>query len=289
LQFVNLIMIRIILLFVFIPFLCFSQEFPSSPANYVTDEANILSETEKTQLNTKLRSFEDSTSTQLFVYIAPSLNGKVMADYCQEIFHAWKIGQSKKNNGVLIGIFIQDHKFRIHTGYGMEGVLPDLLTKRIQDEQMRPYFKQNMYYDGINAGVDQLLYWSKNEFTANDLNSPSNDLDKLMFTILYSVSLALFISLSIVLYKKYLGQKSTKKVLWIIGIVALFIPFVGVLILLVLNFVAYKTGRIQTRYYGAGENSNSYGGTSWSSSDSSSSFDGGGGGDSGGGGSDSSW
>lgn len=282
-------MIRTILLFVFIPFFYFSQQFPLAPTNYVTDEGNVLTTNEAAQLNSKLKSFEDSTSTQLFIYIAPSLEGKVMADYCQEIFHTWRIGQGKKNNGVLIGVFVQDHKFRIHTGYGMEGVLPDLLTKKIQDEFMRPFFKQNKYYDGINAGVDQLIYWSKNEFITNDLDAPTSNLDKLMFAIFYSINLALIISLSIILYKKYLGSSSTKKLLWAIGIVALFIPFVGVFILVVLNFIAYKTGRIKSGNYSSGDFGSSYSSSSWSSSDSSSSFDGGGGGDSGGGGGDSSW
>ena len=64
---------------------------------------------------------------------------------------------------------MNDRKFRIHTGYGMEGILPDLLTKRIQDEDMRPSFKQNNYYEGINNGVDKLFYYSKHEYNPNPL------------------------------------------------------------------------------------------------------------------------
>ncbi len=51
----------------------------------------------------------------------------------------------------------------------MEGILPDLLTKRIQDEDMRPSFKQNNYYEGINNGVDKLIYYSKHECNPNPL------------------------------------------------------------------------------------------------------------------------
>lgn len=64
---------------------------------------------------------------------------------------------------------MNDRKFRIHTGYGMEGILPDLLTKRIQDEDMRPSFKQNNYYEGINNGADKLFYYSKHEYNPNPL------------------------------------------------------------------------------------------------------------------------
>lgn len=92
-----------------------------------------------------------------------------MVQLSQEIAGAWDIGQKGKINGVLITVFINNHKFRIHTGYGMEGILPDLLTKRIQDEDMRPSFKQNNYYEGINNGVDKLIYYSKHEYNTNSL------------------------------------------------------------------------------------------------------------------------
>lgn len=92
-----------------------------------------------------------------------------MVQISQEIVGAWDIGQKGKNNGVLITVFINDLKFRIHTGYGIEGILPDLLTKRIQDEDMRPSFKQKNYYEGINNGVDKLIYYSKHEYNPNPL------------------------------------------------------------------------------------------------------------------------
>ena len=58
----------------------------------------------------------------------------------------------KKNNGALILVAVDDRQSRIEVGYGLEGVLPDGLTGRIQDQQMLPYFKQGQYEKGIVQG-----------------------------------------------------------------------------------------------------------------------------------------
>ncbi|MBK7817949.1 MAG: TPM domain-containing protein [Sphingobacteriaceae bacterium] len=181
-------MFKKLLFIVFFPSYVLAQnfEFPAVPNNYVTDEAQILEPNEEGRLNSILRNFEDSTSIQLFVYTSPALNGFVMADVCQEIFHKWKIGHKNTHNGVLIGIFLNDHAFRIHTGYGMEGVLPDLLTKRIQDESMRPHFKKNDYYAGIEAGIDQIQYYSKHEFKA-ELEKASVNWEGILYGYLFNI------------------------------------------------------------------------------------------------------
>jgi uncharacterized protein len=283
-------MIRILIFLLVLP-LCFAaQNYPSSPVNYVTDDAGVLSDQEEFSLNSILRSFEDSSSIQVFVYTSKSLNGAVMADLCQEIFHNWKIGNKKTNNGVLIGVFVDDHKFRIHTGYGMEGVLPDLLTKRIQDKYMAPHFKQNEFYDGINEGIAQLIYFSKHEYKAAKEEIAVN-----WESILYGYLFNIFIY-SIFLYfllrKKQEKKRSqaTKIILMIVASILLLIPCIGSIILgFMLVFLTKVKGGSGS--YSSSGDSTWFGSSSSSDSsyDSGSSFDGGGGGDSGGGGSDSSW
>lgn len=124
-------MFKRLLFIVFFPFYVLAQEFSLSCHSYKLCNrwSQILESDEETRLNAILKNFEDSTSIQLFVYTSPALNGFVMADVCQEIFHKWRIGHKKTNNGVLIGIFVNDHAFRIHTGYGMEGVFARSSTK----------------------------------------------------------------------------------------------------------------------------------------------------------------
>lgn len=287
---------RLLLLILAFPFLLNAQDFPAKPTNYVTDEVNILSDEQEQSLNAKLRIFEDSTSNQIFVYVALSLNGNDLSDLSQNIFHTWKIGQVGKNNGVLIAIFIDDHKFRIQTGYGLEGVLPDIVTKHIQDTDMRPLFKENKYYEGIDKGVDQLIYYSKHEFKADDIKEDESP--EGLFIFFYAFSAA-FLLITILLARKIQDKPTAKKVLIISSIICFIIPFLGTFILLMMVFIAlsYRKDLIRTSNVSTWTSSSdsSWGSSdsssSWSSSDSDSgsSFDGGDGGDSGGGGSSSDW
>lgn len=282
------IVLAIIILF---PFFVKSKDFPAKPSNYITDEANVIRDDDEAVLNRKLHSFEDSTSNQIFIYTAASLNGKNLEDFCESLFRAWKIGQKGKNNGVLIAVFVDDHKFRIHTGYGLEGALPDLLTKKIQDGDMRTYFKLNRYYEGIDKGVDQLIYYSKNEYTAEDAETNWGLL------IFFYVASALFLLITISLARKIKDRPTAKKVLIIIGSIFFLIPVIGTFLLLIFIFVtvSFRKDLLTPGNGGSGgvysDSSSSWSSDSYSSSDSSSSsdFSGGGGGDSGGGGSSSDW
>jgi len=146
------------------------QGFPDKPTSYVTiydpffPLKPVISKSEEELLNAKLRAFEDSTSNQLFIYITGGLYAKNMEDYSREIFNTWGIGQKDKNNGILIAIFIHDRKYRLQVGYGLEAALPSELCRKIQDVYMGPHFKKENYYEGINAGIDQLIYFSRHEY-----------------------------------------------------------------------------------------------------------------------------
>ena len=268
----------------------FSQNsFPLKPKNYVTNETSVLTKEEEDLLNLKLKSFEDSTTNQLFVFIAPSLNGNAIEDICQDIFKTWQIGTNEKSNGVLIAIFIDDREFRIHTGYGLEGALPDLLTKRIQDEVMRPKFKTNDYYDGINQGIDKLIFYSKNEYKPDEFDN-ENPIG--IFLFFYGFSLICLITI-FWLAKKITDKPGKKKAILIISVILFLLPFVGSFLLIICVLITLSMRKdLYDDTKGNGSNwKSSSSSSSWksSSSSSSSSFGGGGGGRSGGGGSSSSW
>jgi uncharacterized protein len=283
-----------IILLTIIPRLTNAQDFPQKPTNYITNETSSITADEEKKLNSKLRRYEDSTSNQIFVYVANSLNGKDLEQFCQDIFHNWKIGQDGKNNGVLIAIFINDHKFRIQTGYGLEGVLPDLLTKQIQDNDMRPLFKENRYYEGIDKGVDQLIYYSKHEFSPSE-----TEVSSVGVFIFFYVFASVFLLIIVLIAKGIKDRPTAKKTVIIISVILFLIPFLGAFFLIFMILVALAMRKDLLKTSSGGSNwsssssdsswSSSDSSSSWSSSDSSSSFDGGGGGDSGGGGSSSDW
>lgn len=288
---------RKILFFAFLSLTVFAlaQEFPAKPVNYVTDEAGILTDDEENNLNTKLRNFEDTTSNQIFVYVASTLNGADMTSLCQEIFTKWEIGAKGKDNGVLVGVFVDDRQFRIQTGYGLEGALPDILTKKIQDEDMKPEFKNGNYYAGIDAGIDKLMFFSGHEFSQDKMDDEYGNDNWIGWLLGFGPNLLLATIIIYNLYgNDYNKKKSKLKKGIILGSTILLaaIPCLGAFILFfmlaaVIDFSSYKGSGGGSG--GSSWRSSSSSGSSWRSSSSGSSFSGGGGGRSGGGGSSSSW
>jgi uncharacterized protein len=99
-------------------------------------------------------------------------------DYTVRVARAWKVGQEGRNNGVVLFVFVQEHKMFIQVGYGLEGALPDAMCKRIIDEQIAPRFKSGDYDGGFAAGVRGLMAAVKGEYhgtgqTVADRRGPS--------------------------------------------------------------------------------------------------------------------
>ncbi len=200
--------------------------FPTKPVNYVTDQAGVLSQNEEDRLNAKLRNFEDSTSNQLFIYIAESLRANDLEDFSREIFNKWGIGQKDKNNGILIAIFIDDRQYRIQIGYGLEAALPSSLTLRIQDENMRPHFKGKNYYAGIDAGVDQLIYYSRHTYV------PPSSFEQMQIplAIIFLIGLVFFI-INLRSLKKWNNQPKRRQKYFLLGILFLGCSLVQTIVL----------------------------------------------------------
>jgi len=133
----------------------------------VSDFTNTLSFQEWQQLDRLLKSFEDSTSTQVVVLMISSLEGESVEEYANKTFSLNKIGQAKKNNGVLLVIAKHDHAMRIEVGYGLEGVLTDAVTSQIIRQEITPYFKADNYFGGIVNGVDAIMRASAGEYHAD--------------------------------------------------------------------------------------------------------------------------
>jgi uncharacterized protein len=123
----------------------------------VSDFASVLSGDEKSFLENKITAFQKSTTNEIAIVIIKSLDGEPIENLAQEIFTRWGIGDKEKNNGVLILVAVEDRKMRIHTGYGVEGDLPDLATSYIQSDIMAPSFRENNYYAGLDGAVDKII------------------------------------------------------------------------------------------------------------------------------------
>jgi uncharacterized protein len=134
----------------------------------VTDFTNTLSFQEWQQIDRELKTLEDTTSTQVVVLIVNSLEGVSIEEFANKTFTENKIGQAKKDNGVLLVIAKQDHSMRIEVGYGLEGVLTDAVTSQIIRREITPYFKADNYFGGIVNGVNAIRSTVAGEYHAEN-------------------------------------------------------------------------------------------------------------------------
>lgn len=141
----------------------FALEVPALKGR-VNDYGDMISPSVKGELEQKLKAFEESDSTQIVILTVNSLEGDALEDYTIRVAEKWKIGQAKKDNGVIIFAAKNDRKMRIEVGRGLEGVLTDLLTGRILDNIMRPKFRAGDFDGGFTAGVDSVIQASRGEF-----------------------------------------------------------------------------------------------------------------------------
>ncbi|WP_442885769.1 TPM domain-containing protein [Acinetobacter sp.] len=122
----------------------------------VIDQAKILNEAEIQQLNQKILALYQQGKAQIGVIIVPTTGQEAIFDFALRTGEKWQLGSAKRDNGLLMAIAVNDRKIQILTGYGLEGVLPDVVLSRIIRNQITPAFKQGQYAQGISAGLDEI-------------------------------------------------------------------------------------------------------------------------------------
>jgi len=154
-----------LLLYTILIGICFTQSItaqfniPEKPKfqTSIYDYINLLSNSEKKNLEDKLIRYSDTTSTQIVVIIIGSTNGENIGLLAPKWGQEWGIGQAKEDNGVVILLARDDRDIWISPGYGVE----DRLTAGIVGELTRniiiPEFKKGDYYQGLNRGVDAIF------------------------------------------------------------------------------------------------------------------------------------
>lgn len=145
----------------------FAQDYPAKPTTLVNDYTGTLSEAQKQQLEQKLVAFDDSTSNQISIAIIKSVGEYDINDYALGLGRSWGVGGAKKNNGIMIVVALGDRKIAMQTGYGLEGALPDIITKRIIENEIKPSFKAGDYYAGLDAGTTAIIKYTKGEYKSD--------------------------------------------------------------------------------------------------------------------------
>ena len=185
-----------------------AREIPALPAAPVVDLAGIIDNDTEAKLNRYLKELETRTGVQMAILTIDSLQGQAMEEFSISIAHEkWKLGQKGKDNGVLMVVALNDKKYRIEIGYGLEALLPDSLVGGIGRQYLVPYFKKGNYSKGIyaaavvmaneiaaDAGVQITgLPEVKRTLPGNLKRKPSSTIGKIFSFIVFLIMIVIFI------------------------------------------------------------------------------------------------
>ncbi|MFH7004271.1 TPM domain-containing protein [Flavobacterium bizetiae] len=158
----------------------------------VYDYANILSASEKAQLEEKLIRYSDSTTTQIVVITIESLKGEDVSQLATKWGQTWGIGgTAKDDNGVVILLAKNERKIAINPGYGVEDRLTAGIGGTIIRNIIIPEFKAGSFYNGLDKGTDAIIDVFKGKFKGERKQAKGNDFPILPFIVIVVIVLIL--------------------------------------------------------------------------------------------------
>ena len=159
----------------------------------VYDYANVLSASEKTQLEEKLVRYSDSTTTQIVVITIESLKGEDVSQLATKWGQTWGIGGTKQDdNGVIILLAKAEKKIAINPGYGVEDRLTAGIGGTIIRNIIIPEFKAGSFYNGLDKGTDAIIDVFKGKFKGERKQaSKGNNFPILPFIVIIIIVLVL--------------------------------------------------------------------------------------------------
>ncbi|HFB83485.1 MAG TPA: TPM domain-containing protein [Thermodesulfatator sp.] len=131
---------------------------------YVNDYAGMISPEVEVRLEALLKDLEKTDSTQFVILTVPDLGGLPIEDYALEVAETYGLGQKGRDNGVLLLVARKERRIRIEVGYGLEGVLTDVMAGRIIDQIIRPRFRAGDFDGGFMAGAQAIVKIVRGEF-----------------------------------------------------------------------------------------------------------------------------
>lgn len=136
------------------------QVFARDSMQLVSDPAGYLTASDRHALNRQLTQLRLSRGVDFAVVLVPSIGEASIEDFSTTLLRSWGLGSKEGNEGLLLLLAIEQRQMRFETGYGLEGVLPDVLLYRLQRDAMRPAMRAGDYAGAISsaiAGVEKAL------------------------------------------------------------------------------------------------------------------------------------
>jgi uncharacterized protein len=262
----------------------------------VTDLTGTLSAPQQAALEGDLARLEARKGAQVAVLMVPSTAPETVEQYAVRVEEAWKLGRKGVDDGVLLLVAKDDRKLRIEVGYGLEGVLPDAIAKRIIDEDIVPRFKQGDFHGGVRAGVERIVKVIEGEPLPPPPSAPARSpaSPTLFEHIEWIVPALIFLMVAQkvlnALAGRFLGSTLTSATAGIFAWAVVGSLVVGVIVAVVAFFFGLFGGALPAGRRGwGGSSGGGWSSGGWSGGGSSGGGFGGGGGSSGGGGASGSW
>ncbi len=161
----------------------------------VTDITGTLSTSEQQSLTQQLQDITQKTRAQVAVLIVPSTGDDSIEQYATRVFNNWRLGDAKRNDGILIIVAWSDRTVRIQVGYGLEEKVTDALAGDIIRSNMIPAFKQQKLAQGLELAINALnnQLTSQHQYPANpsEIESASSS-DHYYFAIFWVFAVMFF-------------------------------------------------------------------------------------------------
>ncbi|HDS30216.1 MAG TPA: TPM domain-containing protein, partial [Firmicutes bacterium] len=168
------------------------------PTGYVNDYTGKLTTSEKQRLESICAELEQANGTELAFVIIDTKGGVTIERFAQELFETWGIGKRGANNGVLVLVALNDREWRVHVGYGAEGVLPDNLARRIMENEAVPRFREDQYGAGlINAAIELSSVLKGEKYSADQFSPAVIGFIATPFIVLFLIGMLIWLAVRV--------------------------------------------------------------------------------------------
>jgi uncharacterized protein len=153
----------------------------------VVDQARVIDDARESDLDRSLRDFQRVSGPQIVIATVPDLQGYEIRDFGNRLFRHWQLGDSKRNDGVLLLVAVGDRKMSIEVGYGLEPTLTDAISRIIIEYSITPHFRQQDYARGIAEGVGRIMQVLRGEGPTVVADVPQDNTIALLVTLIILV------------------------------------------------------------------------------------------------------
>lgn len=161
---------------------------PTTNGSYIANPDSILKQNTVQTIDLLVSTHKKETENEVAVVVVNSIGQSIPKDFAVDIFNKWGVGKKGKDNGVLLLVVMDQRRFEIEVGYGLEGELSDVKAGRIVHDIMIPTIRSKDVDAAVLLGVESIINIlnkdpegnrtsGNGEFIGNPLTGSEDDID----------------------------------------------------------------------------------------------------------------